>query len=326
MVTSKEPPSARASVAEVTAWVVCFALLVAALTHVFGSENSTATVAAQDLTPVLYLPAYFVLIYGLKTRRWVTSGLAAALVVAHLWWAGTALIPWPTSSHHVTGMTLRVFESNMEYTNPTQSRIAQEAIQGNSDVVVLVEVQAEEFSAVQAIMKSRLPYVQAQPEQGELGWAVFSRWPLTNLSVEDISGWPFATMEVNIPDATPLTLHVVHTFAPLPDIIRQWRLQLDQLRRDLASAGPNALVVGDFNATRWNPSMSHLISGSLRDARGEGGNHWTPTWPANRKWTPPLFEFDHVLLGRNLSPLKVTTANADGSDHRPLVVSLAIDR
>jgi endonuclease/exonuclease/phosphatase family metal-dependent hydrolase len=88
--------------------------------------------------------------------------------------------------------------------------------------------------------------------------------------------------------------------------------QLRRLARQLPPAGTPAAVVGDCNL--WGPGVVSLLPGWQRAVRGR-------TWPAHA----PHSQIDHVLVRpADVAVHDARVLNDVGSDHRPVVVVLAL--
>lgn len=80
------------------------------------------------------------------------------------------------------------------------------------------------------------------------------------------------------------------------------------------------IVVGDFNATPWSTSFRDLqfASGLVNSQVGFGR---APTWPAGLG-SLGMIPIDHLLHSEALATVDRTIGEANGSDHRPLIVEL----
>lgn len=102
---------------------------------------------------------------------------------------------------------------------------------------------------------------------------------------------------------------------------------VEQQRRDLAqvvASRPNARMVltGDLNATPWSFTLRRMENdlGVTRRDRA------LPTWPAQvmgQPWPLPFLPIDHVYAGRDWATVTVERGPWLGSDHYPVVVTLA---
>jgi endonuclease/exonuclease/phosphatase (EEP) superfamily protein YafD len=47
------------------------------------------------------------------------------------------------------------------------------------------------------------------------------------------------------------------------------------------------------------------------------------TWPRNRRFVPPVMRLDHLLTRGRPSAVSIRTGTGRGSDHRPLIATIA---
>jgi endonuclease/exonuclease/phosphatase (EEP) superfamily protein YafD len=109
-------------------------------------------------------------------------------------------------------------------------------------------------------------------------------------------------------------LRAVHTPAPLPNIVSDWRSALRSLAQWRAALpGSQRLVMaGDFNASRAMPGFRQVADG-LIDASTATGSGWRRTWP-NGKAIPPFVQLDHVL-SRGFGVVADGTTAIGDTDH-----------
>jgi endonuclease/exonuclease/phosphatase (EEP) superfamily protein YafD len=153
---------------------------------------------------------------------------------------------------------------------------------------------------------------------------LFSRLPLdaSEILTFGASTQPglFARLEVA---GRPFSVLALHPPTPMrPDKFRFRNAQFAAAaKRMRETAGPKILI-GDLNATPWSPYYQDLVRDSgLHDARvGEGV--W-PTWPMPM---PSLLRIplDHCLTSDDVRVESIRTGERTGSDHRPIVVDVAI--
>ncbi len=171
------------------------------------------------------------------------------------------------------------------------------------------------------------PHRHLAPDPGYYGVALFSRLPLATARTLGLpETWAPALLAlVEAGGGQRLGLLGVHT--PRPGDGERNRLRDEALAAIPAAVHelPTAhLVIGDHNATPWNPALRALLAdGSLRAATFAD---WLPTWPT--QWPLPLrIPIDHAFVGPGLEVLEVHTGAAFGSDHLPLCVTVrAVDR
>ena len=78
------------------------------------------------------------------------------------------------------------------------------------------------------------------------------------------------------------------------------------------------IVAGDFNLTPWSVKLQRFT----RETGLKRYNTFTPTWPMNRLM--PFVTIDNIFASKQFEPLKVETAPAIGSDHRPIIADIAL--
>lgn len=118
----------------------------------------------------------------------------------------------------------------------------------------------------------------------------------------------------------PMELVTVHfTWPTKPDIAAQVRAA-----ETVAAARPRErmILTGDLNATPWSWQLRRLDRslGLIRRDRA------VATWPARvlgREWPLPVLPIDHVYAGPGWATVKVERGPYLGSDHYPLIVTLA---
>jgi len=104
-----------------------------------------------------------------------------------------------------------------------------------------------------------------------------------------------------------LTIHGTH----MSHITHLSPAQYRRLARLLSPIDEPALLAGDMNM--WGPPASSFFRGWRRAVVGR-------TWPAHR----PHSQLDHILVTPALQVVDARVADASGSDHRPVVVTLAL--
>ena len=120
----------------------------------------------------------------------------------------------------------------------------------------------------------------------------------------------------------------VHAVAPIRWELRNWRSDLDWLAEQCA--GENVVMAGDFNATLDHFAGRGVDGGDLgrcSDAAAQARSAAVGTWPTR---VPALLgsPIDHVLAtpGWRVQAFRVIEGLDDaGSDHRPIVATLARD-
>lgn len=244
----------------------------------------------------------------------------------------------------VAGPTLRVLSANVLGTNPDPTALAGLIARERPDLALLQEVRPAFGAKLVERVGEHLPYHELSPHLRFGGAALLSRRPLEAVACFRLAGGGHycqrARMELagrslrvfNIHLETPYELH------PWPGRFPSFRLrhrpchardrQVEELLDLVAEIDGPLLVGGDFNAAAG--SRPHrLLLRRLRDAyleAGRGLGHTFPRPTAVRAfWLPaPLLRIDYVFVQGSLDPLRARTLDHPGSDHRAVLVDLAL--
>jgi endonuclease/exonuclease/phosphatase (EEP) superfamily protein YafD len=204
------------------------------------------------------------------------------------------------------------------------ARIADLARQYGASVVIVTELTsrlAHDLTGA-GLNAAVTPRVVDVSEGGTRGIGVYTRDELTDTRTLDDLSRPAASGVLQT-EAGPVGLLVTHAAgsALLPG--RDWHEDLARLPK-LAPDVERRIMIGDFNATPWNPAFRRLASGEWHDAADVVGRGLRPTWPA---FTPlPISPLDHVLVAGEVGVNAVETATVAGSDHRALIVTVVLRR
>jgi endonuclease/exonuclease/phosphatase family metal-dependent hydrolase len=155
-------------------------------------------------------------------------------------------------------------------------------------------------------------------KRGELGNAILSRWPMTGVSVLDLS---FSRMERRLAMAAQFsfegggTLDVVATHLALGDRTRH-RQVLSLLDHPRFQGGPTVLL-GDMNAWRQCKATRALDDGMHHNLA------WPPSFPSAR----PVLSLDRIYSrGADVIEIDshISAAARRASDHLPVVARVEL--
>lgn len=309
MTTSEAPPRRRIGTA------VCGAalgLLVAfMLVRSFGLDSGTVLaipIAAFPYSAVgaVVLPGVLV---ALRFRRMAL--IACVLLVVQLVWLVPRFVPDEVAA---TGPRLRVATSNAYVGRVDPKALVDLVREQRVDVLAVEELTPEGVRALEAAgLHQLMPFRELHPEVDS---SIYSRLPLSRAGLLDRpTTWPQVTAEVTVGDRT-VRLVAVHTYFPVGDPLR-WKEDLEALRTE---AGPDVVLLGDFNATLDHAPMRSLLDAGLVDTHAELGR-WAPTWPADKI---ALIQLDHVLHGSGLAAVDASEHTLPGTDHRAVVAELVL--
>jgi endonuclease/exonuclease/phosphatase (EEP) superfamily protein YafD len=153
------------------------------------------------------------------------------------------------------------------------------------------------------------------------GIAVYSRRSLLSARVVHLpaDGPPTVVVRTRVAEK-PVSLVVTHVHTSFAGSIHARQLHaLADVR-----LGPRAAVCGDFNTPPWSgPLRDFATRAHVRDLYGRSA--WAAySWPT---WSPLLrVPLDNCFVGEGIAVRGHHEGPGDGSDHRPLVVDLAVLR
>jgi len=224
----------------------------------------------------------------------------------------------PTAPANAPGQ-IKLVELNVWRENPDLDRLAEWLAAEDPDFIVLDESSA----ALRELIVRRLG------RGGVAGYAsslmIFARGPYLQMDRPPIGpGSHLTFVNATYPSASgPLELVAAHT---------DWPTSSLQGAQSAALAGVVAklprrrmILAGDFNSTPWSfrRQTDDATFGLIRRDRA------LATWPAGhagpwRGWAPvPFLPLDHIYAGPGWATVAVRRGPRVGSDHYPLVVTLA---
>jgi len=250
-------------------------------------------------------------------RRWATALALATFALFNL----AAMAPYlvGTGSAAAPGDRLTVVSFNVGISNPARADVMRFIGSEAPDLVFLYE---SSFEWEDAALALDLPYrlVSVVPPGTLTGITVMARDGLSTTVVPTpLSAPTAAAVEVEI-GGLAATVIGAHPPSPTSGARSQLRDRvLDEVGRWVAGRPGPVLVVGDLNATPWSSGYRRLKDpGRLVDSlRGRG---LQPSWPDG--WGPLMITIDHALHTPDLVSVDRRTGPANGSAHRPLIVTV----
>jgi endonuclease/exonuclease/phosphatase (EEP) superfamily protein YafD len=217
--------------------------------------------------------------------------------------------------------TLRLLTFNMHVGNDRFDEIADYVTASGADIVALQEVSCA--AAERLIPKLRTQYPHAFVSAGNcFGIALLTKRPMTLTGQVIVAPRQrpllvWATLDWNGVPLPVTTAHLIPPFAPDDQASQVTRL-INYVARQ---SGP-LIVAGDFNLTPFSWSFARLNNAGLAQ-HVSYRTTWTP-WAA--PWLSPLLTIDNVLTTRNVISTRSLIGPRLGSDHRPVVVDLALTK
>ena len=268
-----------------------------------------------------YFLVALLLTLAFMALRWRTYSLIGIVTVALNGWF---VVPWHIPADDPPPSAgLKVMLSNVLLSNDSADRFIALVLDEAPEVVVIQEA-TPGWMAQLGPLHAAYPHRIAEPRDDPFGIAVYSKLPMTSAAVNDSvpMGFPEIVVELAAGDRS-LSLITTH---PMPPIgagnYSSRNLQLDGIAR-LAARTPGPLIlIGDLNTTMWAHHYQRLVDTSgLRNAREGFGVK--PTWPLFLPFA--MIPIDHCLVSDDIRVSGFDTGPTIGSDHLPIIVSLAID-
>lgn len=241
-------------------------------------------------------------------RRWAIVLFAAPL-------------PWLTASPSAppgerAADVLVIASANIQYRNPDTRALVEWLRTEKVDVAVVLEVAPAHVRELEAM--ADYPHRRVVPDDGAFGIAVLSRHPLAEIKVIEAAGIPRIEAVVHLPRGR-IRLTALH---PMPPLTTEDHFARNRLLRALAAAGAASgepsILAGDLNATPWSSAFAGLSDRGLRRATGLAA-----TWPAAAAGLMGI-PIDHVLVTRQWRVVASRTGPDLGSDHLPVLSTLAL--
>jgi endonuclease/exonuclease/phosphatase (EEP) superfamily protein YafD len=215
---------------------------------------------------------------------------------------------------------LRVVTFNLFQGNDHMAEVAKFLAGTDADAVVLQEATKSHIATLRQVLQSRYPY-----SVGDWGIVIFSKHPILADGRVDRPGYPpwislmvrWARIEVNGTKLDLAGIHLVRPFYP--------ELQQQDIAALIEFAGGRALpliMAGDFNMSPWTEKLQRFERGSGLKRY----NTFHPTWPMAKGGVPlvPLVAIDNLFASPRFAKIDMTPGPRLGSDHRPIVVDIAL--
>lgn len=273
----------------------------------------------------VYQPAWVVAAFAGLVRRWWLLGAAAVVVAVHLAWVLPDYRPAETipaeaqSAPRITLMTANVY-----FGNPDYSGISAEIFQVDPDVLFLQEFsQRIEVQLRKDGIEDRYPYRQTAFENRYYGVTLYSKLPLSDLSVIEGGGRPYIRATVQIGGQT-VTLYDLHPTSPGfgRHVADDWNEGWEAISKALDAESGLVIAAGDLNMDQHHRWYRKLKSIGLVESHEERGRGSATTWPQGRKLR--RIRIDHVFHSKGIVCLSIREGRGEGSDHKPVIAELAI--
>ncbi|MTV26557.1 hypothetical protein FTX61_14205 [Nitriliruptoraceae bacterium ZYF776] len=320
----------RRPLLRVVAWP--YALATVAVVVLWSTVGATSLTQWVDLLTFWWsLPAVALVLVALVARDRRAAALFAVPAVLWLWAYGTAFLPGEAPA---AVPDLRVVSFNTFVAVEGEEHVLDLVETTEPDVLLLQEVFPPREAALRERLADRFPHVHVDQSPGVGGVAVLSRHPIVDTIPVGTPSERSRTTSVVVLDVDGELVQVVslHLISPCPtcgtSVVERLELE-DDVRRAEVSATLEALdpdlpvvVGGDLNSGERSTAYRQLAAAGFDDPQRRAGSGPGFTWPADRR-VPAFLRIDWILT-RGLTPVAAWVAPPHASDHRPVVVDVAL--
>lgn len=254
-------------------------------------------------------------------RSKVGAGVAAASTLVNL----VVVVPlYVGDASASAGRALTVMSFNVHAINEDKPAVEAFIEQSQCDLAFVLEVTPEWLRVLREVRGYRL--VVAEPRSDSFGIALLARDPAVTAEIVHAppNGVGFVAATVVV-DERAWTVLGVHPVPPVGgDMTAERNVALDFISDWAAKQPGPTVVLGDVNTTPFSPSFRRLTaSGKLISS--QPGFGLQTSWPQT-----PWFLFaaripiDHALHSPDLVTRAREVGPPNGSDHRPLLLTIAL--
>jgi endonuclease/exonuclease/phosphatase (EEP) superfamily protein YafD len=225
-------------------------------------------------------------------RRRNFSLLLVALVLLN----ACFVLPWYMSNDRpeTGGKPIKILQANVLRKNPETAALLAQISAENPDLVILQEMTPPWLQAMQSL-SAKYPYSIAEAQEGAFGIMI---------------------------DEQRISLVSAHSMPPIGRASIETRnAQLAVLGEELGKSTRPTIFVGDLNISMWAPTyLAFEKASGLRN--GRKGFGLVPTFPVF--FPLAAVPIDHCLVSAEIDVLEFRTGTRIGSDHWPVIVTLAL--
>jgi len=220
---------------------------------------------------------------------------------------------------------LTVLTYNINLAPPDLNGIVDDIRTIDADIVAIQELTYTSAELFNDELARQYPYLAFHPVRGFHGQGVMSKYPITEDDFWKIYlGHQRVEIDIN---GQPIVLYNVH---PIHHILPFWGFDVSRRTEEVnaflnkASQDTEPIIIaGDMNMTDQSADYQRITS-TYHDSYKQVGYGMGTTFPAHLP-IPSLLRIDYVFHSDDFTALTADVLRSSGrSDHRPLVVTLAL--
>ena len=311
--------------------LVIVPLLMAIFARLIRPDSNIIFIWLNSYTFWIYLPAYPVAVFAVIFRRWLLLAPALLVCAFHLWWvlpdySGASDIPADAQQ----APRLRLVSANILFGNTRLPELARSLTTQDPDVLFLQEYERGFAAHLESAgLVHELPHFREAFAPGwRTGIAVYSRYPLENLEVFFVTNRPVIRADITV-DGQAVRVFNIHSISPGGRwVVNPWNDGWRDYIAIFEAEEAPFVVAGDFNMTQHHNWYGELKDIGLKNCHEERGRGSATTWPYGDgrmlyRLLPPI-RIDHVFVSESVTCMSIAEGDAIGTDHRPVIATLAI--
>lgn len=270
------------------------------------------------------------LLVGALIRRDGRQVLATGVLVAVTVLAPLAHRYAANDSHALKGEPLTVLSINMLVSNDAVAPTARTIRRARPDVILVQEYAPPWHKRLPALLEDEYELLASEVRYDSFGSAAFVRkdGPLDAPEARtwhlDEADTPQVEVDGRLAD-DEVKLLGVHLLPPIgPEGMTTAHADTRQVTRRAKQHDGPLVVAGDFNAVGGSAIDQSMQREGLHDAWDIAGRGAGWTYPEKGLGWVPGVRIDHVYVSDDWQVLGARLLDANGSDHRPLLVELAL--
>lgn len=269
---------------------------------------------------LLFAPIWLVLPFAIwkkKHRMAIAAGVCACWHLFNVVPPVVSADPPPAANER----RLRVVNANLLTSNRRPETLLDELLAADADVLILQEVSPVWVHFMEQRVFPEYPHRILESRGDAFGAAILSRVEAIESDLQVVDGLPWPRMVIPF-GVGSVEILCVHTLPPRTSAYVEGHLrQLDAVADWALADERTRIVAGDFNSTVWSRFHGRMEE-RFDDAWNLAGDGFGFTWP-NGLFNLPPARLDHVYVSRDLTVTEIEVGRGVGSDHRPLILTIA---
>lgn len=258
-------------------------------------------------------------------QDWRWSFVAAVIVALNAF----HILPWlvPNTDKVMaasTGHRLKLFQSNVKYSNNEYAKVIAYLKEEAPDIVTLQEVDTDWWENLGSL-KEMFPYSHFEAKARGSGIALYSKIKVEKVERVELGlSWrPGIQADFKLGETL---IHLLTIHPPTPTEASNYTARNEQFAattQHLISLPAPKILIGDLNDTVWSSHHAQMLA-QTKMVNVRKGHGILPSWPAWMVFKPLMIPIDQCLVSPEIEVVDVKTGENIGSDHLPLIVELMI--